>query len=162
MRSVKSKGQRAAGDALRARAERKLRGKKKVQRTSQPATFDARRLVHELQVHQIELELQNFELQEARVALERGLSQYSELFDFAPIGYASLADSSAIRQVNLVGAQTLGGERAQLIGLPFRSFVAAEQRAYFDNMIGRARESGERERCEIEAVVRPAGYKVLR
>src|SRR3954465_3903748 len=76
-------------------------------------------LLHELEVHQIELELQNEELRAARVATEAALARYTELFDFSPIGYATLTASLAIWEINHVGAQLLGMERSRLRGQRF-------------------------------------------
>jgi PAS domain-containing protein len=87
---------------------------------------DTQRLVHELRVHQIELELQNEELQEAREELEAGLQRYSDLYDFAPTGYLTLDSQGTIRKANLAGARLLGLERGRLVGVRFGVFVASE------------------------------------
>src|SRR5262249_50093797 len=75
---------------------------------------DLRRVLHELEVHEVELEMQNEELRGARTEAERGLARYTELFDFAPIGYATLSGSGTIQEVNHAGARLLGKERATL------------------------------------------------
>src|ERR1700677_447407 len=85
---------------------------------------DTKRLLHELQVHQIELELQNAELQEARDKVETLLQTYTDLYDFAPIGYFSVDEEGLILEVNLTGAALLGIERARLIKRQLQSFVA--------------------------------------
>jgi two-component system cell cycle sensor histidine kinase/response regulator CckA len=117
---------------LRARAEERLRGKPN---GSEAACHDTAeetlRLVQELQVHQIELELQNDELQTARAELELGLERYSDLYDFAPVGYVTLDGDGAIRKMNLAGARLLGRERARLVGTNFSLFVSPESRADF-------------------------------
>ena len=97
-----------------------------------PATeADTRRLVHELQVHQIELEMQNEELVQSRAEVEALLRQYTDLYDFAPVGYFTLARDGAIHQVNLAGANLLGVERGALIKRRFGVFVSAESRPTF-------------------------------
>ena len=68
------------------------------------AEVDARALVHELQVHQIELEMQNEELQRARAAAEEASEKYYDLFDFAPVGYFLWDAEGRILEVNLAGA----------------------------------------------------------
>jgi PAS domain-containing protein len=68
---------------------------------------DARSLIHELQVHQIELEMQNEELRRAQMELEELRKNYSDLYDFAPVGYFSFDRDGLIRQVNLTGAKKL-------------------------------------------------------
>jgi PAS domain-containing protein len=77
---------------------------------------DSQRLVHELQVHQIELELQNEELQESRAELEVAAKIHADLYDFAPMGYLTLDGDGVIRKVNLTGARLLGLERSRLVG----------------------------------------------
>ena len=89
---------------------------------------DFRRVFHELEVHQVELEMQNEELRRARSEVEVGLERYTELFDFAPIGYLTLERDSTIREANLAGARLLGVERGRLAGRRFVQFVREEQR----------------------------------
>src|SRR5512140_273395 len=81
-----------------------------------PFPADAAKLVHELQVHQIELEMQNEELLLARGELEAALARYSDLYEFAPIGYFTLGRDGNIRKVNLTGARQTGLERARIDG----------------------------------------------
>lgn len=82
------------------------------------------RLLHELEVHQIELELQNAELQRARDELEATLENYTDLYDFAPVGYFSIDESGTILEANLTGATLLGVERSRLIQRRLPLFVA--------------------------------------
>src|SRR5689334_1400266 len=107
-----------AATELRRRAEKRLR-EKLSKRVPERTEAETRRLVHELEVHQIELEMQNEELQNARDKLETALDQYSELYDFAPVGYFSLDPQSRILQVNLKGAALLGVPRPRLINRLF-------------------------------------------
>ena len=86
---------------------------------------ETQRLLHELQVHQIELELQNEELRASRALVEAGLARYTDLYDFSPVGYFTLERDGTIVQTNLMGARLLGVERARLAGRRFGAFVAA-------------------------------------
>jgi PAS domain S-box-containing protein len=95
------------------------------------AEHETQRLIHELQVHQIELELQNAELRQARDEVENLLEQYTDLYDFAPVGYFTLDRSGIIRAANLSGARLLGVERARLLGRNFGLFVPMEARPQF-------------------------------
>src|ERR1035437_2803418 len=101
--------------ALRRQAEAKWSERKKKTGPLPAAEADTRRLIHELQVHQIELEMQNEELAESHAEVEALLRQHADLYDFAPVGYFTLARDGAILQVNLAGACLLGVEVGKLI-----------------------------------------------
>jgi PAS domain S-box-containing protein len=76
-------------------------------------------LLHELQVHQIELEMQNRQLREAQQELEEARDRYANLYDFSPVGYLTLSESGVVQEINLTGAALLGMERGKIVGLPF-------------------------------------------
>lgn len=89
-------------------------------------------LLHELQNHQIELEMQNRELKEAQERLEEARDRYADLYDFAPMGYLTLDETGRILEVNLTGAAMLGDERANLIGKPFPArLTPSDSRLFF-------------------------------
>jgi len=87
-------------------------------------------LVHELQVHQIELEMQNEELRRSQVALEDSRDRYAKLYDFAyhfaPVGYCTLSTAGLILELNLTAASFLGQERTSLVGRRLAGFIAPE------------------------------------
>jgi PAS domain S-box-containing protein len=112
--------------ALRRRAEKLV-----VKPATATADAEARRMLHELEVHQIELEMQNAELRSARDEAEVLLDKYTELYDFAPVGYFTLGSDGIIRLANLTGATMVGIGRSNLIGRSFSMLVAAEQRTGF-------------------------------
>src|SRR5512141_2191393 len=95
--------------ALRMKAEKKL--KDQMERLQKLSSQDMRDLVHELGTHQIELEIQNEELRRAQEELEESRSRYSELYDYAPVGYFIFDARGLLQEVNLTGAQLLGAER---------------------------------------------------
>jgi chemotaxis family two-component system sensor kinase Cph1 len=119
---VKPRGKPNTSSLLRKRAEKKLRDENK--RLQDLSAIDSEHLVHELATHQIELEMQNAELREAQQELEASRTKYSELFDFAPLGYFTLDKNALVREVNLTGATLLGIERRLLINSPFAAFIA--------------------------------------
>ena len=129
--------------ALRRRAE-KLVGKP----TAPLADADAQRMLHEIEVHQIELEIQNDELRTARDEAEVLLDKYTELYDFAPVGYFNLSAEGVIRLANLTGSTLFGIGRANLIGRQFAMFLAPGQRSRFKELLHQvftvdAKQSGE-------------------
>jgi PAS domain S-box-containing protein len=85
---------------------------------------DLARLVHDLEVHQIELEMQNEELRRAQSELEESRQQLSDLYDFAPVGYLTIDRSNVITEANLTCAAMLGVERGRLVGRPFTRFLS--------------------------------------
>src|SRR5438874_1086110 len=80
-------------------------------------------LMHELKVHQVELEMQNRSLREMQGSLEDSRSRYAELYDFAPIAYYTFDEVGCILEVNLTGATLVGSDRSALIGKPFPALV---------------------------------------
>jgi PAS domain S-box-containing protein len=110
---------------LRRRAEEKaLAAEAQAQKT--PSPKEAKRLLHELQVHQIELEMQNEELRRAQGELEASRARYFDLFDLAPVGYFTLSEQGLILEANLTGAGLLGVERRDLVKRPLTRFILPE------------------------------------
>ena len=119
---------------LRRRAEARLKARKP---SPQPDP-DTQRSLHELQVHQIELKLQNEELQQARTELKTALDEYTELYDFAPTGYLTLQPDGTISRANLTAANMLGMERSRLLNRRFALFLVPEDRAAFADLLTQA------------------------
>ena len=133
--------------ALRARAEER--------RTllTQPVEHQApqvlQRLVQELQVHQIELEMQNEELLLAQVEAETARARYVDLYDFAPVGYCTLTAQGLIEQLNLCASRQLGSQRQRLVGRRFALFVAPSNRAGFGQFLARVLATADTVSCEL-------------
>jgi PAS domain S-box-containing protein len=107
-------------------------------------------LLHELQVHQIELEMQNDELRRAQIIIEETRDRYVDLYDSAPIGYLTLSCDGMITGMNLTSASLLGTERSKLQNHRFAPLVApADQDLWYQCFI-RAKRSGERSSCELQ------------
>ena len=121
-----------------------------------------RRLLHELQVYQVELELQNEELRRAREELEASRDKYAELYDFAPVGYFAFDPHGVIREVNLAGAQLLGIERKLLANKPFSSFIADDTgREIFANHLEMVLHRRVTLRCEISLKRKNSNHGLL-
>lgn len=138
-----------AANEVRRQAEDQVRTKLE-ERHAPRTEAEAQRLLHELEVHQLELEMQNAELRRAREELEVSLAKYAELYDFAPIGYFTFDAGGLIREVNLTGAQLLGIERRRLVDQAFAAFIAdADDRALFSRHLEKVLQRQGMERCEI-------------
>jgi PAS domain S-box-containing protein len=144
----KDKRQATETAELHSRAEELLRTKTAEARPPHTEA-ESQRLLHELQVHQIELEMQNTELRQALDEAETAFEKYAELYDFAPVGYFTLDRKGIIFAANLTGASLMGIERAQLIGRRFGLFVAAEARPSFAAFLGKVFTSSTKETCEV-------------
>ncbi|MGA2253228.1 MAG: PAS domain-containing protein, partial [Thermoguttaceae bacterium] len=134
---------------LRHEAEQRLRDKKATP-VEGLAEVEVRALLHELQVHQIELEMQNEELLRAQAAVREVSDKYHDLFDFAPVGYFRLDEQGGILEVNLAGAAMLGLDRSTAIKQRFGRFVAMENRAAFADFCKRVSATAAKQTCEIE------------
>ncbi|SHJ88181.1 PAS domain S-box-containing protein [Maribacter aquivivus] len=92
-------------------------------------------LVHELEVHQVELEMQNQELRETQQLLEKSRDEYSDLFDFAPVGYLIIDEKGTIVNINLTACHMLGVDRLQLKGKPFSAYLMiGDANSFFLNL----------------------------
>lgn len=109
---------------------------------------DTQRLVHELQVHQVELEMQNAELHRARLEVETALDKYTELYDFAPVGYFSIDQKGLIQEVNLMGASMLGAVRARLLQRRLQAFVAPTSRPVVEALLKTVFDKPGKQSCE--------------
>jgi len=106
-------------------------------------------IIHELQVHQIELEMQNEELRKMQLILEESRSKYLDLYDFAPVGYFTLTDKSLIAEVNLTGAGLLGVARQKLMNGRFRRFVAPGDQGLWDLHLLSVLKGEEKRTCDL-------------
>ncbi|MFT7401345.1 MAG: PAS domain S-box-containing protein [Hydrogenophaga sp.] len=120
------------------------------------SAVDVQRLLQELQVQQIELELQNEELVTRRGELEAALARYTDLYDFAPVGYATLAPDGTLTQTNLAGAQLLGSPRAQLEGKRLALLVVEADRRALRDWLDQVFAGSEPQPCQLRMQVADA------
>ena len=135
-------------DELRRRAEERLQA----HTAKQPQSLtqeNMQRLLHELQVHQIELEMQNEELRKSRDELDTNLDKYTDLYDFAPVGYFTLNRNGIIHAANLTGAALLGVERSRLIGQNFGLYIPENERLVLADFCEKVFASPSKESCEV-------------
>jgi len=133
---------------LRLKAEEELNKKQEILASGIVET-DSMKLLHELQVHQIELEMQNEELRQANATAEEALKKFTMLYDFAPIGYFTLDKDGNICELNFTGADILGEKRFSLINSNFKLFVSEAYKTEFDNFIEKVYFSSTKESCEV-------------
>jgi len=144
---------------LRRRAEASLHEQRKSRPTKErghPRTnsgfeseADTEKLLQELEVHQIELEMQNAELRAARAELELSLEKYTDLYDFAPVGYLTLDHELAIREINLAGASLLGVDRSLLVNRKFGPFISNADQSALGAFLQKVFATKIRQRCEV-------------
>lgn len=127
---------------LRRQAEERLKAQQASSLELSPD--DATRLIHELQVHQIELELQNEELRQTQVWLEESRHKYSDLYDFAPVGYVTLDHTRKIVEANLTASTLLGWERTRLLEQYLHLFMPIQDQKSFLKLLGKIQEGQER------------------
>jgi PAS domain S-box-containing protein len=134
---------------LRKKAEAKL--KKSEMLMNQPASDeDIVKVIHELQVHQIELELQNEELLLAKEKGELAEKKYTDLYESAPSGYLTLSKEGDILELNNSAAILLHKERSELINNRFALFISDDTRAVFNEFLQKLDTTTEKENCEVK------------
>jgi PAS domain-containing protein len=133
---------------LRTKAEEQLKVKKD-NADKLVLEEDVKKLLHELQVHQIELEMQNEELRQANDMAEAALKKYTMLYDFAPMGYFTLNIEGIINDLNFTAAELLGEKRFSLENSNFRLFVSEASLPVFNKFFKNVFTSNSKESCEI-------------
>jgi PAS domain S-box-containing protein len=132
---------------LRERAETALRASRTD--VARMSADEIMKLVHELQVHQIELKLQNEELRQSQMELAESRDRFNDLYDFAPVGYLTLDRDAKVLQANLTVASLLGVGRRDLIGRKFSKFVASDSHDALYLHQQTALESGTKQICDL-------------
>ncbi|MDP3154453.1 MAG: GAF domain-containing protein [Archangium sp.] len=117
------------------------------------------RLLNSLQVHEVELELQNRGLKEMQRTLEQSRARYAELFDSAPLPCFTFDENGCVLEVNVAGAALVGGDRSRLIGAPFASLVHLEEASGFWSHLRECAESRSPSKSEL-SLATPEGGRV--
>ena len=139
---------------LRKRADAIARGKTALSRENIEAMTpeEIQRMLHELQVHQIELEMQNDELRRTQAELEAARARYFDFYELAPVGYFTLAENGMILEANLTTATLLGMAREALVKQPITRFIHKEDQDIFYLHRKQLFATGEPQTCELRMV----------
>jgi signal transduction histidine kinase/ActR/RegA family two-component response regulator len=144
-----SKSKSKITTTLRQKAEELLSKKQQLQFDSNFSHAETLKLIHELEVYQIELEMQNEELSLAKEQAEQVTEKYTELYDFAPSGYFTLSREGKVIDVNLTGSNMLGKARLKLRNSQFGFFVSDDTKNIFNLFLEKIFKSKVRESCEV-------------
>jgi len=137
-------------NTLRRKAEKRLKEKKEGFTDGEGRAPE--KIIHELEVHQIELEMQNEALRETHLALEESRNKYIDLYDFAPVGYLTLSKNAIIEEGNLTCAALLGVNRQNLINDRFRRFVAKEDLKNWDRHFISVLRSADKQTSDLKLI----------
>ena len=136
----------AAAD-LRRQAEARLEALSAA--TAPPVPADVAAVIHELRVHQVELEIQNEELRRVELELDAQREKYFDLFDLAPVGYLTLSDRNIVGDANLTAARMLGVERRKLLGRPLSAFMSVSDADALYRHLRSLAQTGSPQTCEL-------------
>jgi PAS domain S-box-containing protein len=140
-------------EPLRDRAEKLLH-----ESSSEIPPQDLAELLHELRIHQIELELQNEELRNAQEKLQESKNLYYDLYDFAPVGYMTISTNGVILESNLAGVEFMGRVRSDFLGKLFQGFVLAEDLPVFNAHRQSVLEKKGKHTCELRLTKRDQAF----
>jgi diguanylate cyclase (GGDEF)-like protein/PAS domain S-box-containing protein len=138
---------RARSGHLRSDAEGRLGRSRATSKAVKEKTHQE--LLHELQVHQVELEMQNEELRRTQLALEESRDKYVDLYEFAPVGYFTVSAQAVIEGVNLTGATLMGIARQDLSHRRFERFVASQDLDRWRRHAVSVLQTGEKQGCDL-------------
>ena len=141
-----------SGLALRRKAEGHLQdgAPAREQSTQDSSALTTKKILHELRVHQIELEMQNDELLRAQTQLDAAKARYFDLYDLAPVGYCTLDDQGVVLEANLAAATLLGIPRSGLALKPLRRFIAKTSQDRYYLCLKELTASGIAQDCELQ------------
>ena len=147
MKRNKSSTQQA--DLRKQREDKLMQRKEKFEADTEA---DSMKLLHELKVHKLELEMQNDELIQANQKAETISNKYLAFFDFAPMGYFTLNREGKIIELNYSAAAMIGKDRSVLVNRNFKSFISKDYREIPEDFLKRIFESGSKQSCEVKFI----------
>lgn len=139
------------GKALRKRAEVQVRSNEHLDLGELPPgeARAMRQMLHELRVHEAELEMQNEELRQAEAELEAARAKYFDFYNLAPVGYFTISEGGVVLEANLTSANMLGMERTFLVNQPFTRWIAADDQDVYYLFSKGVLETGKPQKCEL-------------
>jgi PAS domain S-box-containing protein len=137
---------------IRRKAEDRLKSEPEIPDTTQAG--ETSKLIHELRVHQVELEMQNEELRATQADLEESRARYADLYDFAPVGYLTFDEKGSILEANLAAAGQLGIERLYLINKLFRLWLVQSDRESFHAHLSDVFKTHQRQTCRARVMTK--------
>ncbi len=149
---MKNSNKKTAAALLRTKAEELLR-KNKLKTGSKSSETGMPKLVHELDVHKIELEMQNEELVRAKMKAEAAAEKYAELYEFAPSGYFTLSQEGVIVELNLIASNMIGKERLHCVRCSLVSFISDDTKPIFNRFLENIFISKTKESCDVTIAV---------
>jgi PAS domain S-box-containing protein len=139
---------------LRLRAEELQKNKNQSKFDEKLAEVNTLKLIHELEVHKIELEMQNQELLLAKELAEHTIEKYTKLYDYAPSAYFTLSTDGKVIEANLTGADMLGKLHSSVLNSQFAFFVSDDTKYIFDAFLEKIFESKGKESCEVNLITK--------
>lgn len=124
---------------------------------SQLSAEEAGKLIHELYTHQVELEIQNEDLLRTQEQLELSQQKYTDLYDFAPVGYVTVNEKGLIIEANLMAADMLFLPRAKLVMRPLSSFIMPEDQQLYYQCRKQLSTTGGKKTCELRLLKTDGG-----
>jgi diguanylate cyclase (GGDEF)-like protein/PAS domain S-box-containing protein len=142
----------SSSEELRKQAESIIKNKNQVSRGNMGIMFseEIEKILHELQVHQIELEMQNDELRVKQMKLDAARARYFDIYNLAPVGYCTLSRSSMIIEANKTAGEMFGNSRAEMVGQPFFRFILKEDQDVYYLSWKKLLETSNPQECEIQ------------
>ncbi|CAM3067147.1 PAS domain-containing hybrid sensor histidine kinase/response regulator [Flavobacterium frigoris] len=139
---------------LRLKAEELQKNKNQLKSEGKLSDAMTLKLIHELEVHQIELQMQNEELLLAKERAEQAIEKYSQLYDHSPSGYFTLSTDGNVLEANLTGLDMLGIHRSNVINSQFGFFISDDTKNIFNAFLKKIFKSKGRESCEVNLITK--------
>ncbi|MDP3385991.1 MAG: diguanylate cyclase [Eubacteriales bacterium] len=142
---------KTSGEELRKQAESIIKNKNQGNRGNMGIMFseEIEKILHELQVHQVELEMQNDELRQKQIELDDARARYFDIYNRAPVGYCTLSRSSMIIEANKTASEMFGTSREQMVEQPFFRFILKEDQDVYYLIWKKLLETSNPQECEI-------------